>query len=82
MKTEAGTVTETVHLINWHEPEQNDFAIAEEATIKGNHERRSDLMLYVNGIAIGVLELKNSRVSIGEGIRRTGPRWLSPSTDG
>ena len=27
-------------------------------------------MLYVNGIAIGVLELKNSRVSIGDGIRQ------------
>ena len=27
-------------------------------------------MLYVNGIAIGVIELKNSRVSIGDGIRQ------------
>ena len=27
-------------------------------------------MLYVNGIAVGVLELKNSRVSIGHGIRQ------------
>ena len=64
VKIEAGKVTETVHLINWLEPEQNDFAIAEEVTLKGNHERRPDLVLYVNGIAIGVLELKNSRVSI------------------
>jgi type I restriction enzyme R subunit len=35
VKTEAGKVTEKVHLINWHEPEQNDFAIAEEVTLKG-----------------------------------------------
>jgi len=63
-------VTETVHLINWQEPEQNDFALAEEVTLKGNHERRPDLVLYVNGIAVGVLELKNSRVSIGDGIRQ------------
>jgi type I restriction enzyme R subunit len=70
VKTEAGKVTETVHLINWQEPEKNDFAIAEEVTLKGNHERRPDLVLYVNGIAIGVLELKNSRVSIGDGIRQ------------
>jgi len=70
VKTEAGTVTETVHLINWHAPEQNDFAIAEEVTLKGNHERRPDLVLYVNGIAAGVLELKNSRASIGDGIRQ------------
>ncbi len=70
VKTEAGKVTDTVHLINWQEPDQNDFAIAEEVTLKGNHERRPDLVLYVNGIAVGVLELKNSRVSIGDGIRQ------------
>ena len=70
VKTEAGKATETVHLINWQEPEQNDFAIAEEVTLKGNHERRPDVVLYVNGIAVAVLELKNSRVSIGDGIRQ------------
>ena len=70
VKIEAGKVTETVHLINWEEPEKNDFAIAEEVTLRGNHERRPDLVLYVNGIAVGVLELKNSRVSIGDGIRQ------------
>ena len=42
VKIEAGQATETVQLINWHEPEQNDFAIAEEVTLKGNHERRPD----------------------------------------
>jgi len=71
VKTEVGKVTEPVHLINWHEPEQNDFAIAEEVTLKGNHERRPDIVLYVNGIAVSVLELKNSRVSIGAGIRQS-----------
>ena len=70
VKIEAGQVTETVQLINWQEPEQNDFAIADEVTLKGNHERRPDIVLYVNGIAVGVLELKNSRVSIGDGIRQ------------
>ncbi|MCS6292695.1 MAG: HsdR family type I site-specific deoxyribonuclease [Nitrospira sp.] len=70
VKTEAGKVTETVHLINWREPGENDFAIAEEVTLTGNHERRPDLVLYVNGIAVAVIELKNSRVSIGDGIRQ------------
>jgi type I site-specific restriction-modification system R (restriction) subunit len=70
VKIEAGKVTETVRLINWNDPEKNDFAIAEEVTLKGDHERRPDIVLYVNGIAIGVLELKNSRVPIGEGIRQ------------
>jgi len=71
VKTEAGKVTESVHLINWQEPEKNDFAIAEEVTLGGNKERRPDIVLYVNGIAIGVLELKNSRISIGDGIRQS-----------
>ncbi len=70
VKTEVGEVMAKVHLINWQEPEQNDFAIAEEVTLQGNHERRPDIVLYVNGIAVGVLELKNSRVSIGDGIRQ------------
>ena len=70
VKIEAGKPTETVHLINWAEPEKNDFAIAEEVTLHGNHERRPDIVLYVNGIAVAVLELKNSRVSIGDGIRQ------------
>ncbi|MBU2602972.1 MAG: HsdR family type I site-specific deoxyribonuclease [Actinobacteria bacterium] len=70
VKTEAGKVTETVHLFDWADPEANDFAIAEEVTLKGNYERRPDIVMYVNGIAVGVLELKNSRVSIGHGIRQ------------
>jgi type I restriction enzyme, R subunit len=32
---------------------------------------RSGIVLYINGIAIGVIELKNSRVSLGDGIRQS-----------
>ena len=72
VKTEAGQPTQTVHLINWQQPECNHFAIAEEVTLKqgDNLERRPDVVLYVNGIAMGVLELKNSRTSIGDGVRQ------------
>ena len=70
VKVEAGKATETVHLIDWDHPEKNDFSVAEEVTLKGSFERRPDIVLYVNGIAIGVIELKNSRVSIGDGIRQ------------
>ena len=70
VKIEAGKVTETVKLINWEQPEENDFAIAEEVSLRGNHERRPDMVLYVNGLGLGVVELKNSRVSIGDGIRQ------------
>ena len=70
VKVEAGKVTDTVKLINWEQPEENDFAIAEEVTLKGNSERRPDLVLYLNGIAIAVIELKSSHVSVSEGIRQ------------
>jgi type I restriction enzyme, R subunit len=70
VKVEAGMVTETVHLIDWDTPENNDFAIAEEVTLKGGHERRPDLVLYVNGIAVAIIELKSSKVTISEGIRQ------------
>jgi type I restriction enzyme R subunit len=69
-KTEAGALTDKVSVIDWQHPEKNDFAIAEEVTLKGGSDRRPDLVLYLNGIAVGVIELKNSRVSIGDGIRQ------------
>lgn len=70
VKTDPSKPSETVKFINWAEPEKNDFSIAEEVTLKGKNERRPDLVLYVNGLAICVIELKNSRVSIGDGIRQ------------
>ena len=60
----------TVKLIDWEHPFNNDFGIAEEVTLKGEHIKRPDLVLYINGIAIGVLELKRSTVSVSEGIRQ------------
>jgi len=70
VKEEAGQNKTTVHLIDWKNPQQNDFAIAEEVTIKGQHKKRPDIVIYINGIALGVLELKRSTVSVSEGIRQ------------
>jgi type I restriction enzyme R subunit len=71
IKAEAGENFESVQLIDWQNPGKNDFAIAEEVTVLGNREKRPDIVLYVNGIALGVLELKRSIVSIGDGIRQS-----------
>ena len=60
----------TVWLIDWANPGDNDFAIAEEVTVTGENTKRPDLVLYVNGIALGVLELKRSTVSVTDGIRQ------------
>ena len=66
----AGEQTITVWLIDWANQDNNDFAIAEEVTVAGENTKRPDLVLYVNGIALGVLELKRSTVSVTEGIRQ------------
>ena len=60
----------TVWLIDWENPDNNHFAVAEEVTVVGENTKRPDLVLYVNGIALGVLELKRSTVSVAEGIRQ------------
>src|SRR3989344_1798472 len=67
----AGENNQSVNFINWDHPEKNNFAIAEEVTVQGNREKRPDIVLYVNGIALGVIELKRSTVSIGDGIRQS-----------
>ena len=70
VKPDVGEQTITVWLIDWAHAESNDFAIAEEVTVVGENTKRPDLVLYVNGIALGVLELKRSTVSVTEGIRQ------------
>ncbi len=67
----VGEHTETVWLIDWANPDANHFAVAEEVTVPGQHTKRPDLVLYVNGIAFGTIELKRSKVAVSEGIRQT-----------
>ena len=66
----VGQAHETVHLVDWEHPEKNDFALAEEVTLSGGYERRPDIVLYLNGLAVGVIELKRSSVEIGDGVRQ------------
>jgi len=70
VQTGAGEPYQTVWLIDWVHPDANRFAVAEEVSVQGEHKKRPDLVLYVNGIALGVLELKRSTVSVSEGIRQ------------
>ena len=67
---EAGEAPKTVFFINYSDPTKNDFAIAEEVTVVGENTKRPDLVIYVNGIALAVIELKRGSVSVAEGIRQ------------
>jgi type I restriction enzyme, R subunit len=74
VRPDIGENKETVWLIDWANPQNNDFAFAEEvavtpANLKGRG-KRPDIVLYINGIALGVIELKRSCVSVSEGIRQ------------
>ncbi|GHE02650.1 restriction endonuclease subunit R [Allgaiera indica] len=70
-----GEAPVTVRFVDWGDPAANDLGVAEEVAIKGKDakswNKRPDLVLYVNGIALGVVELKKSTVGVGEGIRQT-----------
>lgn len=70
VQTAVGQSHETVHLIDWKHPDENEFAVAEEVTLRGGHERRPDLVIYVNGLAIGVVELKRISVDVAEAVEQ------------
>ena len=71
IREELGEAKENVQLIDWKNPRNNHFAIAEEVSVSGDDfQKRPDVVLYINGIALGIIELKNSRVDVAEGIRQ------------
>lgn len=70
VQTAIGADHVTVHLIDWEHPENNDFQLAEEVTLRGGYERRPDVVLFINGIAIVVIELKRSSVDVSAGVRQ------------
>ena len=49
-----------VRLIDWATPERNDWLAVNQFSIKGpHHTRRPDIILFVNGLPLVLLELKN-----------------------
>ena len=64
----------TFWIIDWKNVANNRFSLAEEVTVRRNmkeyHTRRPDVVMYVNGLALAVLELKKSTVSVKDGVRQ------------
>lgn len=49
-----------VWLVDFHEPENNDYLVLNQFTVIENHvNKRPDLILFVNGLPLAVIELKN-----------------------
>ena len=60
IKTDDGTKGERVKLIDFHNKDNNDFLIVNQFTVKGNKgNRRPDMIVFINGLPISVIELKN-----------------------
>ena len=70
VSAEASENKKYVHLIDWANPFANDFYVAEEVTVKGRNTKRPDIVIYVNGIALGAIELKRSTLPVHHGIRQ------------
>ncbi|MGJ1537135.1 type I restriction endonuclease subunit R [Sphingobacterium multivorum] len=71
-RPDLGEQFDTIFPIDWQDVEKNEFGIAEEVTLsKGENNRRPDVVLYINGIAIGVLELKRGTTDISESINQS-----------
>lgn len=52
--------SELVRLIDFSDPEKNEFLAVNQFTVQGTKQpRRPDIVLFINGLPIAVLELKN-----------------------
>lgn len=52
---------EKVYIVDFVEPEQNEFlAINQFTVIEGNQNKRPDIILFINGLPLVVIELKNA----------------------
>lgn len=70
----AGLPNKQVMLIDWKNPDNNIFSVAEEVTVRKQtvdaEHRRPDVVVYINGIAVAVIELKKATVSVEDGINQ------------
>jgi type I restriction enzyme R subunit len=48
-----------VYAIDWDRPERNEFLVVNQLPVRGQNDRRPDLVVFVNGLPLAVFELKN-----------------------
>lgn len=65
IKADGSIGTRNVRLINFDEPEDNDFLAVKEMKIHGQlYRRRTDIVGFVNGIPLLFIELKATNVAV------------------
>ncbi len=61
MRTENGIRGEKIYIVDFENPENNEFvAINQFTVVEGNQNKRPDIILFVNGLPLVVIELKNA----------------------
>lgn len=68
---DGSRATETVRLVDWGEPAANDFLAVSQLWLVGPlHTRRTDIVCFVNGIPLVLIELKASHRSVEQAYRK------------
>ena len=68
---ESGRSTETVRVIDWIAPAENEFLAVRQLWVVGPlHTRRCDIVCFVNGIPLVLLELKASHKTVEQAYRK------------
>ncbi|MCG2261073.1 type I restriction endonuclease subunit R [Staphylococcus epidermidis] len=58
---EGQSIVEIVKIVDFEHPQNNDFLAVNQLTIvNGDYKKRPDIVLFINGLPIVVIELKNS----------------------
>lgn len=61
VRTNAGIRGEKVYIADFDHPDQNEFlAVNQFTVIEGNQNKRPDVIIFVNGLPLVVIELKNA----------------------
>jgi type I restriction enzyme, R subunit len=58
-RVDGAVRTSLAWLIDWDDPENNDWLVVNQFTIVGLKTRRPDVVVFVNGLPLGLIELKN-----------------------
>ena len=58
-KTDGTEAIEHIYVVDWENPRTNDFCVVNQLPIRGQNDRRPDIIIYLNGFPIVLFELKN-----------------------
>jgi type I restriction enzyme R subunit len=58
-KADGTEAIDHIYVVDWEKPAANDFCLVNQLPIRGQNDRRPDIIIYLNGFPIVLFELKN-----------------------